>query len=212
MKQIIMRGASATALIVALGVASAATAQSADIQATTLDEIIVTATKRPETLFDVPVAVTAYTAEQLEAAQVRDVRDLQLIAPTLSVNSSTGSTQTIFTIRGVGTPGQNTGLEQSVGVFIDGVYRGRPGAAMGDLVDIAQIEVLRGPQGTLFGRNTSGGVINVRTEAPRFTPGAKLEASVGDFNFRQVRGTVTGPIIDDVLAGRLTASLQQRDG
>lgn len=212
MKQIIMRGASATALIVALGAASAATAQSADIQATTLDEIIVTATKRPETLFDVPVAVTAYTAEQLEAAQVRDVRDLQLIAPTLSVNSSTGSTQTIFTIRGVGTPGQNTGLEQSVGVFIDGVYRGRPGAALGDLIDIAQIEVLRGPQGTLFGRNTSGGVINVRTEAPRFTPGAKLEASVGDFNFRQVRGTVTGPIIGDVLAGRLTASLQQRDG
>ena len=177
-----------------------------------LDEIIVMATKRPEALFDVPVAVTAYTAQQLEDAQVRDVRDLQLLAPTLSVNTSTGSTQTFFTIRGVGTPGQNTGLEQSVGVFIDGVYRGRPGAALGDLVDIAQIEVLRGPQGTLFGRNTSAGVINVRSEAPRFTPMARMEASVGDFDFRQVRGTVTGPIVGDVLAGRLTASLQQRDG
>ena len=216
MKTIVMRGVSTTTIIVALSAASAVQAQTqsptADIQATMLDEIIVTATKRPEALFDVPVAVTAYTAQQLEDAQVRDVRDLQLIAPTLSVNTSTGSTQTFFTIRGVGTPGQNTGLEQSVGVFIDGVYRGRPGAALGDLVDIAQIEVLRGPQGTLFGRNTSGGVINVRSEAPSFTPMARMEGSVGDFNLRQARGTVTGPIVSDVLAGRLTASLQQRDG
>lgn len=216
MKKTVICGISASALIVALGAAKSADAQvrtdAAATQATRLDEIIVTATKRPETLFDVPVAVTAYTAEQLQDAQVRDVRDLQLIAPTLSVNSSTGSTQTFFTIRGVGTPGQNTGLEQSVGVFIDGVYRGRPGAALGDLVDIAQVEVLRGPQGTLFGRNTSGGVISVRSEAPRFTPGARIEASIGDFAFRQVRGSVTGPIAEDVLAGRLTASFQQRDG
>lgn len=214
MKKSVMFGASATALIVALGAVTAAQAQIRvpDLQADVLDEIIVTATKRPQTLFDVPVAVTAYTAQQIQDAQVRDVRDLQLIAPTLSVNSSTGSTQTIFTIRGVGTPGQNTGLEQSVGVFIDGVYRGRPGAALGDLVDISQVEVLRGPQGTLFGRNTSGGVINVRSEAPQFTQQARVEASVGDFNFRQVRGTVTGPISGDVLAGRLTASFQQRDG
>jgi outer membrane receptor protein involved in Fe transport len=216
MQKTITYGVSAAALIVALSAATFAQAQSAtavqDTNSTRLDEIIVTATKRPETMFDVPVAVTAYTAEQLDNAQVRDVRDLQLIAPTLSVNSSTGSTQTFFTIRGVGTPGQNTGLEQSVGVFIDGVYRGRPGAALGDLVDIAQIEVLRGPQGTLFGRNTSGGVINVRSEAPRFTPGARIEASVGDFNFRQARGSVTGPIAGDALAGRLTASFQQRDG
>ncbi len=212
MRKLVMRGISSTALIVALGAASASQAQTQESQSTTLDEIIVTATKRPETVFDVPVAVTAYTAQQLEDAQVRDVRDLQLVAPTLSVNSSTGSTQTFFTIRGVGTPGQNTGLEQSVGVFIDGVYRGRPGAAMGDLVDIAQIEVLRGPQGTLFGRNTSGGVINVRSELPRFVREARVEASLGDYNFRQARATVTGPVVDDVLAARLTASFQQRDG
>lgn len=212
MQKSVMRGVSNTALIVAMGAAFAGHAQAQDGQSTTLDEIIVTATKRPVTLFDVPVAVTAYTADQIQDAQVRDVRDLQLIAPTLSVNSSTGSTQTFFTVRGVGTPGQNTGLEQSVGVFIDGVYRGRPGAAMGDLVDIAQIEVLRGPQGTLFGRNTSGGVINVRSELPRFTQEGRLEASIGDFDFRQIRATVTGPIAGDTLAGRLTASFQQRDG
>lgn len=181
-------------------------------QPVVLDEVIVLATKRPETLFDVPVAVTAYSSEQLQAAQVRDVRDLQIVAPTLVVNSSAGSTQTIFTIRGNGTPGQNTGLEQSVGVFIDGVYRGRPGAALGDLSDVSQIEVLRGPQGTLFGRNTSGGVVSVQTQPPAFIPGAQLESSFGDYDYRQVHATVTGPVIGDVLAGRLSVSSQERDG
>jgi outer membrane receptor protein involved in Fe transport len=177
-----------------------------------LDEIIVTATKRPESLFDVPVAVTAYSSEQLERAQVRDVRDLQVVAPTLAVNSSTGSTQTVFTIRGIGTPGQNTGLEQSVGVFLDGVYRGRPGAALGDLADISQIEVLRGPQGTLFGRNTSGGVVAVQTREPEFIPGGQITASAGDYAHRQFMATVTGPLLGDTVAGRLTATSQERDG
>jgi len=203
---------SLTVAMAASNVAMAQDSQGGASEPTRLDEIIVTATKRPESLFDVPVAVTAYSSEQLQAAQVRDVRDLQIVAPTLVVNSSTGSTQTVFTIRGIGTPGQNTGLEQSVGVFIDGVYRGRPGAALGDLADVSQIEVLRGPQGTLFGRNTSGGVISVQTELPQFIPGGQIEASLGDYNYRQIRGTVTGPILGDSVAGRLTATSQQRDG
>ena len=206
-------GVSLLALTAAMMTGTASVAQSAqDSEPVTLDEIVVLATKRPESLFDVPVAVTAYSNEQLQAAQVRDVRDLQIVAPTLVVNSSSGSTQTIFTIRGIGTPGQNTGLEQSVGVFIDGVYRGRPGAALGDLADVSQIEVLRGPQGTLFGRNTSGGVISVQTELPEFVPGGQIESSFGDYNYRQIRGTVTGPIFGESVAGRLTATSQQRDG
>ena len=206
-------GVSLLALAAAMVTGTNALAQAAqDSDPVTLDEIIVLATKRPESLFDVPVAVTAYSSQQLQAAQVRDVRDLQIVAPTLVVNSSSGSTQTIFTIRGIGTPGQNTGLEQSVGVFIDGVYRGRPGAALGDLADVSQIEVLRGPQGTLFGRNTSGGVISVQTEMPQLVPGGQIETSLGDYNYRQIRGTVTGPLLGDSVAGRLTATSQQRDG
>jgi outer membrane receptor protein involved in Fe transport len=203
---------SLTVAMAASNVAMAQDSQGGASEPTRLDEIIVTATKRPESLFDVPVAVTAYSSEQLQAAQVRDVRDLQIVAPTLVVNSSTGSTQTVFTIRGIGTPGQNTGLEQSVGVFIDGVYRGRPGAALGDLADVSQIEVLRGPQGTLFGRNTSGGVISVQTELPQFIPGGQIEASLGDYSYSQIRGTVTGPLFGDAVAGRLTATSQQRNG
>jgi outer membrane receptor protein involved in Fe transport len=208
-------GVSLLSLTAAMAVSNAALAQDPQGGASEparLDEIIVQATKRAESLFDVPVAVTAYSSEQLQAAQVRDVRDLQIVAPTLAVNSSTGSTQTVFTIRGIGTAGQNTGLEQSVGVFIDGVYRGRPGAALGDLADVSQIEVLRGPQGTLFGRNTSGGVIAVQTREPEFVPGGQITASAGDYAHRQFMATVTGPLLDDTLAGRLTVTSQERDG
>lgn len=219
MKTATLCSASSLVLGLALAWAPAASAETqrpdagADAEiASTLDEIIVTATKRPEALFDVPVAVTAYTAEQIEAAQVRDLRDMTLIAPALSVNTSGGATQTTLTIRGVGTAGQNTGLEQSVGVFIDGVYRGRPGAALGDLFDVAQIEVLRGPQGTLFGRNTSAGVVSIHTAAPAFVPEGRIEASVGDYDFRRVQASVSGPLIEDRLAGRLTVSTQSREG
>lgn len=203
---------SLTAAMAASNVAMAQDPQGGASEPARLDEIIVTATKRPESLFDVPVAVTAYSSEQLERAQVRDVRDLQVVAPTLAVNSSTGSTQTVFTIRGIGTPGQNTGLEQSVGVFLDGVYRGRPGAALGDLADVSQIEVLRGPQGTLFGRNTSGGVISVQTRQPEFVPGGQFTASAGDYGHRQFMATVTGPLLGESVAGRLTATSQEREG
>ncbi|MEL7537885.1 MAG: TonB-dependent receptor [Pseudomonadota bacterium] len=176
-----------------------------------LDEIVVTAQKRVESLQDVPVAVSAFTGDGLERAQVRDLVELQQLAPSLVVNSSTGSTNTILTIRGIGTAGNNTGLEQSVGVFIDGVYRGRIGAAMTDIIDIEQIEVLRGPQSTLFGKNTSAGVISINTRRPEFEWGGVADLAVGDFGLTQVRGSITGPISDSI-AFRLSGAVYQRDG
>ncbi len=174
-------------------------------------EIIVTATKRPETVFDVPIAVTAVTAEQLDAAKIKDVSDLQSVAPTLTFNQSTGGLQTVFAIRGIGTAGQNTGLEQSVGVVIDGVARGRPGAALGDYVDIEQIEVLRGPQGTIFGKNTSAGVINVRTAKPSFDRRIKADLTYGNYDMRQVRASISGPL-SETLAASIAGSIHKRDG
>ena len=191
----------------ALAVVLTSTAQAQTVD----DEIIVTATKRSETVFDVPVAVTAVTAAELDQAKVRDVADLQNVAPTLTYNNSTGGLQSVFTIRGIGTAGQNTGLEQSVGVVIDGVARGRPGAALGDYVDINQIEVLRGPQGTIFGKNTSGGVINVRTAKPSFETKAKADLTYGNYDMRQVRASVTGPL-SDTLAASLSGSIHKRGG
>ncbi len=177
-----------------------------------LEEIVVTAQKRVESLTEVPVAVSVVSGRELERAQVRDLTDLQQLAPTLVLNSTTGSTQTILTIRGIGTAGQNTGLEQSVGVFIDGVYRGRVGAAMSDLMDLEQVEVLRGPQSTLFGKNTSAGVISVTTRKPSYEFGGMVEAGVGDFGLQQLRGSVTGPLIGESVAYRLAASYQKHDG
>ncbi len=176
-----------------------------------LEEVVVYAQKREQSILEVPVSVASYGSEALDRAQIRDLSELQQVAPSLVFNSSTGATQSILTIRGIGTAGQNSGLEQSVGVFIDNVYRGRPGAALGDFVDLESIEVLRGPQGTLFGRNTSAGVINVRSKKPEYEYGGHFQASVGDYGYSQVRAGVTGPLTDSA-AWRLSGTWQQRDG
>jgi len=190
--------------ILALGLASVATAQ-------VEDEVIVTATKRAETIFDVPLAVTAVSGETLSKAQIRDISDLQKIAPALTFSQSTGGLQSVFSIRGIGTAGNNTGLEQSVGVIIDGVYRGRPGAAMNDYININQIEVLRGPQGTIFGKNTSAGVINVRTAKPSFESTVLADVTLGNYGLQQYRGMISGPISEN-LAISVAGSHQKRDG
>jgi iron complex outermembrane recepter protein len=177
-----------------------------------LEEVTVYAQKRAQSILEVPVSVASYDADLLDQAQVRDLSDLQQVAPSLVFNSSTGATQSIMTIRGIGTAGQNSGLEQSVGVFIDGVYRGRPGAALGDFVDIEAVEVLRGPQGTLFGRNTSAGVISVRSQKPSYETGGNISMSAGDYGYKQIKASATGPLIEDKLAYRLSATWQERDG
>lgn len=177
-----------------------------------LEEVTVYAQKRAQSILEVPVSVASYDGDLLDQAQVRDLSDLQQVAPSLVFNSSTGATQSIMTIRGIGTAGQNSGLEQSVGVFIDGVYRGRPGAALGDFVDIESVEVLRGPQGTLFGRNTSAGVISVRSKKPSYETGGHVSISAGDYGYQQIKASATGPLIDDTLAYRISATWQERDG
>ncbi|REK06186.1 MAG: TonB-dependent receptor [Acidobacteria bacterium] len=134
---------------------------------TFLEEVTVTATKREESLQDVPIAVTAVTELQMERAGFQDIRDLPVLASSFNMNSTqTESQGSTLRIRGVGTTGNNIGLESAVGVFLDGVYLSRPGVALGDQMDIEAIEVLRGPQGTLFGRNVSAGALNIRTKAP----------------------------------------------
>src|SRR5690606_3885316 len=141
--------------------------------------IIVTATRRAQALSEVPVAVSAVSAESLERSGVSDIRQLNQLAPSLLVSSTTSDASTSARIRGIGTVGDNAGLESSVAVFIDGVYRVRNGAGLTELGDIERIEVLRGPQGTLFGRNASAGLINVITKKPGFDVGAAAEATYG---------------------------------
>lgn len=176
-----------------------------------IETIIVTAQRREQSVQDVPAVVTAVSAQLMQDAGVRDIKDLQILTPGMTVTSTSNETITTARIRGIGTVGDNPGLESSVGVLIDGVYRPRNGVSFGDLGEMERIEVLKGPQGTLFGKNTSAGVINILTAGPEFQFGANAEATVGNYGQRGVSASVTGPF-SDVLAGRLYVATRERDG
>jgi iron complex outermembrane receptor protein len=175
-------------------------------------DIVITATRRNEALSDVPMAVSAVTAQALQYTGATDIRQLNQVAPSLLVSSTSSEAgAAVARIRGVGTVGDNPGLESSVGLFIDGVYRARTGIGLTDLGSLDRIEVLRGPQGTLFGRNTSAGLISIITAKPRFTPEASGQIDVGNFSFRRLQGSVTGPV-SDAIALRLDGVWDKRDG
>ncbi len=175
------------------------------------NDIIVTASKREATLQDTPIAVSVATAETLQQAQARDLIDVQSLVPSLRVAQLQSSANTNFIIRGFGNGANNAGIEPSVGVFIDGVYRSRSAAQIGDLPNIRRIEVLRGPQSTLFGKNASAGIISIVTQEPQFDWGGHAELSYGNYNAIVARADVTGPI-SDTLAFSLYGNYNRRDG
>lgn len=175
------------------------------------NSILVTATKRERTLQDTPVAVSVTTAETIERAQIRDLRDLQTVVPSLSVGQRQSTANTNFFIRGFGNGANNAGIEPSVGVFVDNVYRSRTASQITDLPDVQRIEVLRGPQSTLFGKNASAGVISITTQEPQFEFGGSAEATYGNYDQIVLKGHVTGPLADAVAAS-LTGGLNKRDG
>jgi iron complex outermembrane recepter protein len=176
-----------------------------------LSEIIVTAQKREQNLQDVPIAVIAVSAQQLRDAGVTDIKNLQVLTPGLTVTSTTSENVTTARIRGIGTVGDNPGLESSVGVVIDGVYRPRNGVGFGDLGELDRIEILEGPQGELFGKNNDAGVINIVTKRPSRTFGVDGEVTYGNYDDREISGSITGPL-GAVSALRLYAGYQRRDG
>ena len=211
-----IRATSSLAVLAMIAFAGAAAAQAPapapeDEEPATVDQIIVTAQKREQSLQDVPVVVTTVSEEQLEAAGVRDIKDLQILTPGMTVTSTSNESVTTARIRGVGTVGDNPGLESSVGVVIDGVYRARNGVGFGDLGELERIEVLKGPQGTLFGKNTSAGVINIITKEPEFNFGGEGEVTLGSYDAIGLAASVTGPI-NESLAGRLYVARREREG
>ena len=175
------------------------------------EEIVVTATKRQSTLQEVPVAVSVTDSQTIQQAQILDILDLQTSVPSLRVTQLQSSGNTNFVIRGFGNGANNPGIEPSVAVFIDGVYRSRSAAALADLPNLERVEVLRGPQSTLFGKNASAGVISVVTAMPDEEFGGMVEAIVGNYGQTGLKGYVSGPISDN-LGFSLGASVNQRDG
>jgi outer membrane receptor protein involved in Fe transport len=177
------------------------------------EEVTVTATRRATKIQSTPIAITAVGEKALENAGVRETQSLIAVVPSLQFPQSESSGSVTARIRGVGTQGSNPGLESAVGIFIDGVYRSRNSTAFGDLGDIQRIEVLRGPQGTLFGRNTSAGLISVITKEPSLTE-TLINGSAGyeSFNGYSVTAGVTAPVQEGVSAVRLFGSYRKRDG
>lgn len=173
--------------------------------------IIVTASKRAQTLQDTPIAVSVTSGEVIERAQIRDVLDLQTVVPSLRVEQQQSSSSTTFFIRGFGNGSNNLGIEPSVGVFVDGVFRSRSAGALSDLNMVERIEVLSGPQSTLFGKNASAGVISVVTKEPQYEWGGVAEVSYGNYDAFVIRGEVTGPLAENV-AFSLDGSYNRRDG
>ncbi|MEO1040597.1 MAG: TonB-dependent receptor [Pseudomonadota bacterium] len=176
-----------------------------------IETITVTAQQREESVQDVPLSIGAYDTDALENAGVRDIKDLISIAPGLMVTSTQAETITTARIRGIGTVGDNFGLESSVGVYIDGVFRARNGVGFGDLGELERIEVLRGPQGTLFGKNTSAGVLNIITAAPSNEHSGFGSVTLGDYGLERLEGGLNIPA-SDTLAFRLYGAQQERKG
>ena len=173
--------------------------------------IIVTATRRASPLSDVPIAVSAVTAQAMQNSGATDIRALNQLAPSLLLSSTGTEANASARIRGIGTVGDNPGLESSVAVFIDGVYRSRTGAGLNELGEIERVEVLRGPQGTLFGRNASAGLINIISKAPEFKLAGKAEITYGNYDYWRLAGRITGPVSDQ-LALSLDGVWSKRDG
>ena len=175
-------------------------------------DIVVTAQGRAQQLADVPLAISAVNAAALERSGATDIRQLSQVAPSLLVSSTGNESNGSARLRGIGTVGDNPGLESSVAVFVDGVYRSRSGIGLNELGDIERVEVLRGPQGTLFGRNASAGIISIVSKSPslsRFSAGA--EATYGNYDFWRFSGNVNLPLGESV-AARIDGVYVKRDG
>lgn len=194
----------------------AAYAQTAQAEEEAVDPniILVTATRRAQDVQEIPLAVTAVSPVQLERQGVVGVAQLAQVSSSFSAsNAQIASGSVVLRIRGVGTTSNNIGFESAVGIFIDGAYQSRPGIALGEFVDVERVEVLRGPQGTLFGRNTSAGALtitNVRPDLVEF--GGFANATYGNFDLINLQGAVNVPVIRDTLGLRLTGAYRKSDG
>ncbi|NII26247.1 TonB-dependent receptor [Pseudoflavitalea sp. X16] len=178
-----------------------------------LTEVVITSRRRIETAQDVPIPISVVGGAQVEATGNFNVNRLKELVPTVQLYSS-NPRNTTLNVRGLGSTFglTNDGIDPGVGFYVDGVYYARPAATTLDFIDVERIEVLRGPQGTLFGKNTTAGAFNITTRKASFTPGASFEASYGNYGYLQAKASVTGPLINKKLAGRLSFSGTQRDG
>ena len=178
-----------------------------------IESVTVTARRREEAIQDVPLAVSVLNADTIEQTGTINVGRLSQLQPSVQFYSSNPRNSSV-NIRGLGTPFglTNDGIEPGVGIYIDQVYYNRNATATFDFLDVEQVEILRGPQGTLYGKNTTAGAVNITSRKPTFTPEARVELTRGNYDYIQSKASVSGPLIGQTLAGRLSASYTSRDG
>jgi len=183
-----------------------------DVNSNQLDDVIISSRRRQESAQDVPIPISVIGGVRAEDAGAFNVNRLKELVPTVQLYSS-NPRNTTLNIRGLGSTFglTNDGIDPGVGFYVDGVYFARPAATTLDFIDIEQIEVLRGPQGTLFGKNTTAGAFNITTRAPSFDPGANFEVSYGNYGYVQAKASITGPL-GKKLAARASFSGTQRNG
>ena len=183
-----------------------------DEELVALEEVIVTANRREENLQEVAISVAAFTDEFFKNSGTTNLKQLDQYTPSLTITPVTDTRSTSVRIRGIGSIGTNAGIDPSVGIFIDGVYQGRAGMSVADLMDIQRVEVLRGPQGTLYGKNTAAGALNIISKTPAEVFEAEIEGVLGNYDARELRGMVNIPLGEGGHATRLSGYWVTRDG
>jgi len=213
--RIAMSGVLGVAATVAfLGVAQAQDASPPEVAAApvgAIETVVVTAQKRAENVQEVPMSITAYSGDDLMKGGIDGMQDLGARVPSFSINPSNNLRNTSIYIRGIGSSGTNPGIEPSVGIFLDGVYLPNSASLQSDLADIQSVEFLRGPQGTLYGRNTPVGAVNMTTREPTHEREGQITAGLGDYDLRYMKGYYGGSITD-TLAGRFSFWGRSRAG
>jgi len=177
-----------------------------------LGEVVVTARKQAELAQDVPLSVTVLTAEQIQGLGLVGINDIAMHTPGLQYGNFGDAKLSPTSLRGVIGSAGSAGSDPAVGTYVDEVFIGQGAGAALDLFDIERVEVLRGPQGTLFGRNTIGGVINIATKRPSATPESSVEVEYGNYDHIRAGGSVSGPLVEGTLSGKLAAVYQDRAG
>lgn len=210
MKKIMSHGALRVSALTLATAAAVGGASGAYAQSGALEEVIVTAERRSQSLQDVPLSITTFTEELINEGNIISMEDVALRTPNFKMTAFNITEPQLF-LRGIGNTNDSSGSDPAVAVFIDDVYLGRPSGASTDLYDLERIEVLRGPQGTLYGRNAAGGAINIFTKKPQQEFEAKVGLTAGNYNLGNLRAYVNGPLSDSV-AGKLTMNVRQRDG
>jgi iron complex outermembrane receptor protein len=194
----------------AAGAAAADAGPDASVEG--VQDVVINARKRTENLQEIPAPITYVSGEQLQQDNIQNIRQFQQVLPSFSYAASNPK-QTNIGVRGIGNNGgNNDGIDPSVGVFVDGIYAGRLGEVTSNFNDLESIVLLRGPQGTLFGKNTIGGALLINSQAPSFTPGAVFETSLGTYDLNEFKGNATGTVVDGIVAARVAAYYTKQDG